>query len=144
MAKNNLLDILLDIGKDVTKKIITVLEPIFGFKMDIYYPQSPESNSVYDSDDNKYDYLPTPNEKGARYVALNLFDEEFFLGDITYDPFPTSQAYILTHGKKIFPLNSKVIIYKGDSQYKGRIVDHKVLNGRNSPIYIKHLIAPWS
>lgn len=143
MPRKNLLDILLDIGKSVTQKIINALDPIFGFTVDIYYPLSDEPDSVYGSDDNKYRYARTPNETD-RYIVLNLFDEDFNLSDLTYDPFPTSQAYVLTHGEKVIPKNAKLIIYKGNSHYKSRVVSHKVLNGRNGPIFVKNLIVPFT
>lgn len=143
MPKKNLLDTLLDIGKKVTKKIIITLEPIFGFNTEIYYPLSEQSESMYESDDNKYLYNSTPDFTG-RHIAINFFDEDFFLGDLTYDPFPSSQAYILTHGDKVIPLYSLVLVYKGKSHYKGRVVDHKVFNGSDGAMYIKNMISPYS
>lgn len=141
MARKNLLDTLLDIGKDVTRKVIQTLEPIFGFEVQVFHPLSSKSKSVYGSDDNKWLYSKDPTET-SRFICLNLFDEEFFLGDLTYDPFPTSQAYILTHGQRVIPKNSMVIIYKGENHYKGKISEHKVLNGRNGAIFVKNLISP--
>lgn len=143
MREENLLDTILTVGKDVTGLIIVTLEPIFGFYTEIFYPLSPKPNSVYGSDDNKYKYKQTPDEE-TRCIINNLFDEDFNLSDYTYDPFPSSQAYVLTAGSRVIPANSKLIIYKGQSQYKQRVVTHKVLNGNDGAIYIKNMLAPWS
>jgi hypothetical protein len=140
--EQNILDVLLDVGKFVTASILDALEPIFGHYCKIYFCQE-KVTSIYGDDDSELVYSARPDITD-RYIVLGVFNDRYMDSDTTFDQFLFEQPNIFTKPEKKLPRNAKVEVFQGGHKYEFRVIDQNVFNGNDGSIYVKNMLVPLS
>lgn len=139
-----LIETMLTVGKLVATRIITALEPVFGYRCDIYFPLQDTPQSIYQDDDvTKHTYNSEPDLQ-KKLIILNLLNENFYPSDVSFDNFVDDQPYILLTETSELPIGTKLYVYKGERFSKFTVYDNKVFNATDGYIYIKSYITPLS
>jgi len=147
--RTQLIEILLDVANDVAKNTIGALQEVFGYECEIYYPQArattPEQPipDMFKTDGQAFDYSVAPNEKGE-FIVIGLLNDQFSISDQTFDQFAEDTPYVLTHGEKQLPNNSKVKVFIGGHHFNYRVITYKVFPSHDGFVYIKNMIAPFN
>lgn len=144
MLNPNLQEIALEINAQVFASMLPIQTDLNGLRCDIFLPLSFEAG--YD-DDSKQKYSNIPNEQRQilifNYFALTQYSRESFDPYITNKP---KEAITLPDDKLI--LNSKIVVYQGDSYYSYRVNNFKTFNGAKQDdgtseiILVKNMLIP--
>lgn len=147
MAIYNIVDTILNVANEVSKKSIVATSGVVGFRCEVFYPKEPATSDVaqvFGADSQSVVYKSYP-DLTKNLIVLGLFGDNFRASDRSFDNSNSEGSpYILTHKDELLPVNSKIKVYRGDEFHLMKVVEHNVYPSIKGQIYYKNLIAPFN